>query len=69
MAKIKPEEELPVVEWIGIASTNKGHTVLIAHTQGERFLDKQMLSDEPETRSLALERARLAFISRMWKVR
>ncbi len=68
MAKsVKTDEELPIIESIGLARTSKGYMVVVLTTQGDRFLDRKLLTESPEPFNVARERARIEVIHRIWQ--
>lgn len=42
--------ELPVIEWLGMHKTPKGHVVLACKTQGRNVIEEEALTDGPVSR-------------------
>lgn len=64
-AKDVPEDELPVVDAIGWARSPKGWVIVHLKTQGEKVLEKEVLS-EPSAFAIAWERLRVNVIHRLY---
>lgn len=61
----KPEPELPIVESIGLQKTAKGHVVVLVKTQGDKVLDRELLS-EPGSQVLAMEWFKIQTVRRIF---
>lgn len=60
-----PEDELPIVDAIGWARSPKGWVIVALKTQGEKVLEKEILS-EPSAFAIAWERLRVNVIHRLY---
>ncbi len=59
------EEQLPKVECIGLVAQGRGWVVVHVTVQGEKVLDKEVLSVEAEPKGIAFRRAEMECI-KLW---
>lgn len=53
---MKQEDELPVVECLGITKVAKGWVVVELSVQGDKVLERSVISRDPEPRADAMRR-------------
>jgi hypothetical protein len=51
------EKELPIVESVGLAPSGRGWVVVTLTTQGDRVIDREVVSVDPEPKAYAARRA------------
>jgi hypothetical protein len=53
---VKAQEDLPVVDLVGLAKTPRGWVVVEVRIQGDRVLEKEVVSKDPEPKGYAAKR-------------
>jgi hypothetical protein len=52
---------LPIVELIGLSRVPRGYVVVAVTIQGDKILEKEVLSRDPEPKGIAAQKAMLEF--------
>lgn len=61
--KMYVDDELPVVESLGLVRVPKGWVAVLLHSQGDRVVDREIIG-EPESRAYAVERLKIEIVRR-----